>query len=579
MFRFPTKAALVAYVAGTAPQTGLHTVDIDESFYNEKIEYVYKNSTLTRLTNPKIEFIKRTNVNTFADVAGITTPVNKNMVVVLKDETASNKVTWYTYNVSQWVLMGEYLGSQLQRAISAADTRGAVIHEDTDFTIPFEYVVGRDELAIYVAGGKLSSTDFIEIGTAGVRSSKVQFKRAILNGTEIEFVRAVHNNQTIDPTFQLNQAKILEDNTVADRTEYLAARGYVYGGYIQDCTKRDYSKVYWCKVNKKYYKPSIKNIVPTMTAASTLSGGKTYVASASSEHGAPFPAWYAFDGNYGTFWHNVDDGSVISATNTEWIKIDMGAATSITDVILVSRDSYLSQIAQDFIIEGSNDNTTFTLLKTVTGANLTNAYSARFDKDITHAEGNYRYYRITISKALSALENSVSLQQVLFLNNVSSTWTTADSDWDEFSDVEGKVIDFLPTLNLLGTVTYGRRMGKAVRTKNGYDITVQLTFTCSNSVQDANFLELIGLPFSIAGGSVASCMTEGFTFPGSFTPATIKAYTHMGVDTARTQSIKFASQNINGRVSQYTTLTRATCVAGAGQMYLFFTMSVVNDKL
>lgn len=440
MFRFPTKAALVAYVAGTAPQTGLHTVDIDESFYNEKIEYVYKNSTLTRLTNPKIEFIKRTNVNTFADVAGITTPVNKNMVVVLKDETASNKVTWYTYNVSQWVLMGEYLGSQLQRAISAADTRGAVIHEDTDFTIPFEYVVGRDELAIYVAGGKLSSTDFIEIGTAGVRSSKVQFKRAILNGTEIEFVRAVHNNQTIDPTFQLMQSKIQDDTIIRARIARLKALGFSYDGTIQDCKTRDFSKVYYCTVNDKFYIPKIKSVIGNMTANTTGS----LVASASSEHAAPFPAWYAFSTDYSKFWHNVDDGSALSASNTEWLKIDLGIKTPITHMLIDPRVGYQMSPA-DYVLEGSDDGTTWTTILTVTAKDYTGIRSIFRYKALDNTVANNRYYRLTVKKTEGGTLGAVAIERLVLINNTTSSWTVADSDWLEISLDKKKDRPFVKT--------------------------------------------------------------------------------------------------------------------------------------
>ena len=261
MFKFPTKAALSAYIAGTTPKAGIHIVEKDESFYNEKIEYLFKDGTLTRMTNPKIEYIKRNDINTYAELASISSPVNKNMIVVLKDENTYNKTTWYTYNVDAWVLMGEYLGKEIKKAVSAGNTRGSVIAADTDYTIPLEYTYGKQELSIYVEGYKLSSTDFIEVGTDGVLSSKVQFKNAIMVSSEIEYVREVNTNQTIDPSYQIVQQKIQDDTIIRSRIDILKSVNKTYGGTIQNASSCDPSKIYWCDINKKFYRSASDVIV------------------------------------------------------------------------------------------------------------------------------------------------------------------------------------------------------------------------------------------------------------------------------------------------------------------------------
>ena len=135
MFKFPNKAALTAYTLGTTPKAGIHTVEKDESFYNEKIEYLFKDGVLTRITNPKIEFIKRTNINTYADLAGVASPTNKDIIIILKDENTYGKTTWYTYNVDAWVLMGEYLGKEIKKVVSGAsciETEGILYILSTD---------------------------------------------------------------------------------------------------------------------------------------------------------------------------------------------------------------------------------------------------------------------------------------------------------------------------------------------------------------------------------------------------------------------------------------------------------------
>ena len=433
MFKHNTKAALNSYIAGTKPISGIHMVLVDESWYNEKIEYLYKDSTLSRLSNPKIEFIRLVDVANFAAIATTyTSPVNKNMVVVLADETAGNKTTWYTYNVSAWVLMGEFLGTKMERSTSKGDTRGAVIHELTDFTIPFKYTVGRNELAIYVGGVRLSDTDFLEIGTTGVLSNKVQFTSAIMNGTEIEFVREVHSNETTDPAYQIVQQKIIDDAILKSRIARLKSLGFSYGGTIQDCKLRDFSKVYYCNVNDKFYIPKINSVIPNLTAASNLVNSTTYVASASSEHAAPFPAWYAFNTDYSKFWHNTDDGSPISASNTEWLKIDMGIKTPITHMLLDPRVGY--QMNPDtYILEGSDDGAAWTQLLSVSAKDWSGIRSVFRYKALDVVVANNRYYRLTVKKTEGGILGTIAIERMILVNNISKTWVVADSDWFEIS--------------------------------------------------------------------------------------------------------------------------------------------------
>jgi ribosomal protein S17 len=456
MFKFPTKASLDSYIAGTTPKSGIHTVEVDETHYNEKIEYVYKNSILTRLSNPKIEFIKRNNVNTFAEVASITSPINKNMVVVLKDETTFSKTTWYTYNVSQWVLMGEYLGSKIEKVVSIDGDRTSVIHENTNFTIPgtLKYTVGRNEISIYVGGIKLSSTDFIEIGTTGVLSNIVQFTSAILTGMEIEFIREVHNNVTIDPSYQIVQQKIHDETLEDQRMHIVSARGYNYGGTIQACRNQDPTKVYWCNVNKKFYYPKPVSIVPAMTAPTS----GTITVSASSTHGAPFLAWYTFDTKDNTFWHNVDDGSPISPSNTEWIQIDFGKVTPISHILFTPRSEFDWQFPKTYDILGSLDGTTWTTIKSV--VNNIKPYNHSILKKgytINECSGNYRYYRIVIKdtnwhSSFNAIDKGmVSIAGITILDNTDSkSWNIADSDWTEFDIFKKKIVGI--SINNISTI-------------------------------------------------------------------------------------------------------------------------------
>ena len=417
MFSLKSKDEMVTYLTGNAPE-GIYTVLVDESHYNLQTQYSFKNGITTLVSIIKIDYNKLPDVETKANLPAGT---NRDMVVVLVDESQSNKTTWYTYNVDKWVLMGEYLGATTTKAMSLAGTRNITIKEDTNYTIPVKYTVGRNELSIFANGMKLIDNDFIEVGVTGVLSDIVQFKSAIMDTVELEFVRSVHSNITIDPTFQISK----DDS----RREYLKALGYDYGGTIQNCKLRDLTKVYYCEVNQKYFKPKVKNLVPVMT--SNTNG--TVTVSASSEHASPFPAYLAFDGNLGTFWHNADDGQILSTDNTEWLKIDLGTSKIISGILLYPRDGGISeQSPMNYTIEGSNDDVEWTVLKTVVD-NVTLGKGSVNDKveSLNIVGTNYRYYKIVITKTGGNLASIANIA----LSNENGSGLTADAEW----------ITFLPT--------------------------------------------------------------------------------------------------------------------------------------
>ena len=109
-------------------------------------------------------------------------------------------------------------------------------------------------------------------------------------------------------------------------------------------------------INKKFYRPSLKNMIPNMDGASQVdSSGKTWVSSASSTHPAPFHPWHAFNISVEHFWQNIDDGAAISDSNTEWITIDTGIVRDFTHMIIKGRPYYDTQLPSSFKIQGSND--------------------------------------------------------------------------------------------------------------------------------------------------------------------------------------------------------------------------------
>jgi hypothetical protein len=108
--------------------------------------------------------------------------------------------------------------------------------------------------------------------------------------------------------------------------------------------------------------------------------------SASTDSGGAQPAANAFDGNTVTYWQ-------ASSNSNEWIKCDFGT----TKVIARYRFRTFSDTnyaPDDWTFEGSNDDSNWDTLDTVSSAGLSGATTYTYD--ITNGTA-YRYYRLNIS--------------------------------------------------------------------------------------------------------------------------------------------------------------------------------------
>ena len=90
-----------------------------------------------------------------------------------------------------------------------------------------------------------------------------------------------------------------------------------------------------------------------------------YVASADSKYDSGYPAWKAFDRSSGSSWTSRD----ATSTTAHWLKIYNNDGISANCInILWHSDHY----GVDYVISGSNDDTTYTDLVTVTDNNNLN---------------------------------------------------------------------------------------------------------------------------------------------------------------------------------------------------------------
>lgn len=83
-------------------------------------------------------------------------------------------------------------------------------------------------------------------------------------------------------------------------------------------------------------------------------------ASASGNYGSQV-ASLAIDGNPTTYWESALDGA------PSWLKVDLGAEHVARSMVIKST-TYPNEIPKDFVLQGSNDNSTWTVIETYAGA-------------------------------------------------------------------------------------------------------------------------------------------------------------------------------------------------------------------
>lgn len=152
-----------------------------------------------------------------------------------------------------------------------------------------------------------------------------------------------------------------------------------------------------------------------------------YVVSVSSEVNQNQPAWYVFDNGTdtvtGTYWQSSTGtysggnwtGSTVQFTDTsggqhsgEWIKLEMPHKLKLDYISYLS--TYDAYMPKDFVILGSNDDTTWTLLKSVTGgASVEDVYHSL----IVNANHSYKYF-VWLTSAIQGSSPEVVITEIKF---------------------------------------------------------------------------------------------------------------------------------------------------------------------
>ncbi|GHA23312.1 hypothetical protein GCM10010329_53400 [Streptomyces spiroverticillatus] len=109
-------------------------------------------------------------------------------------------------------------------------------------------------------------------------------------------------------------------------------------------------------------------------------------ATASGAHGA-YPAGNVTDGSQATYWESV------SGAFPQWVQIDLGTATDLTEVVLKLPASWEAR-TQTLSVQGSTDGTAFSALSASAGRSFAPASGNRVPIAVT---GKARYVRVQIS--------------------------------------------------------------------------------------------------------------------------------------------------------------------------------------
>ncbi len=128
---------------------------------------------------------------------------------------------------------------------------------------------------------------------------------------------------------------------------------------------------------------------PSVSASSDLTAGKT--ASATSEYSATFAASKAIDDTNSTTWSSANLSLPI------WLKADLGSGSeeAVNRVAIRARDTLPGHTPKTFTIEGSNNDSDWTVLETISNETGWSASEKR-TYDFSNATA-YRYFRIHVT--------------------------------------------------------------------------------------------------------------------------------------------------------------------------------------
>ena len=171
------------------------------------------------------------------------------------------------------------------------------------------------------------------------------------------------------------------------------------------------------------YPPSAMTTNSTSITGASYDNG-TYIASASSELAGGYESYKAFDNNTATFWHTrevtydtptgIYNGAGFSTTANnkiyegEWLQLKTPNAITLNNFTILPRAGYETiRAPRSFVILGSNDGSTWSLIHEEGNVNTWVASTSKTFYVKTAPNQSYSYYRIVIRRVGNADSGSI----------------------------------------------------------------------------------------------------------------------------------------------------------------------------
>lgn len=184
-----------------------------------------------------------------------------------------------------------------------------------------------------------------------------------------------------------------------------------YLKYTRTCAIGQVWYLTYSNIQTNLYQGTDVDAVPTMTSASAPSG----VVTADNEIDANRAGWKAFDGLNSNITTQVWVTSTFPTVGSpHWVKYEFPTVKRIGAYSITSRNT-TPKSPKDWTFQGSNDNSTWTILDTQTNQFVGDPTSTKFTYNIRNRD-TYKYYRLNITDGRDGAATNLGVGEVEFID-------------------------------------------------------------------------------------------------------------------------------------------------------------------
>lgn len=211
------------------------------------------------------------------------------------------------------------------------------------------------------------------------------------------------------------------------------------------------------------------------------SNSNPYNVSASSSYSS-WQIWWGFNNNCTTSasnaWH-----SAVGSTTGHWVQIDFKAIKSLSGISMAPRPEgnyNVSRMPRDFDIMGSNDGTTWNIIKSYTGINDYENYKYR--EFIFDRPEKYRYYRIANIVVTGDCVNIADIhfleapEKYIYIKATPTYFIGGVNGYEEIRNLTNGFIDLT-----LGTLNYKTTLLESIENFDKVEATIEGTWASTGT--------------------------------------------------------------------------------------------------